>query len=503
MNFLVNTAILASLLSVVRCEDGFVRVPLKRNRERSESPHQSQVPLLGRFRDASGHDVPLINFMDTQYYGEITIGTPPQKFTVIFDTGSSNLWVPSKHCSYISVPCYFHNQYTAEKSTTYEEDGTEFKIQYGSGSLSGYLSKDVVNFGGYDIQGQIFAEAIEEPGVAFIAAKFDGILGMGFPEISVDKAVPPFVNLVDQKLVKEPVFSFYLDRNLEDAHGGELVLGGVDSAHFVGEHTWVPISRRGYWEFEMDGMSLSPSTSACKNGCKAIADTGTSLLAGPSLDVAIINQAIGAEPVMVAECKALVDQFLPQLLRIIEAASNPHACTMVGMCQTDGMAWQEPDGADAVTQARRLLAQPEAMPESGGPHGKLGASLECQICRAAVSYIRAALANKETKEQIEKGLEKLCELIGRGAGSGEAFIDCDKISSLPDITFKIGGKDFPLSPEEYVLKVTASGQTQCISGFMGLDVPAGPLWILGDIFLGRYHSVYDYGNARLGLATAA
>lgn len=102
---------------------------------------------------------------------------------------------------------------------------------------------------------------------------------MGFPEISVDKAVPPFINLIDQKLVKEPLFSFYLNRDVEDAEGGELTLGGVDPEHFVGKHTWVPITRRGYWQFKMDSMSVTGAQSVCGNGCQAIADTGAAPLA--------------------------------------------------------------------------------------------------------------------------------------------------------------------------------------------------------------------------------
>jgi hypothetical protein len=50
-------------------------------------------------------------------------------------------------------------------------------------------------------------------------------------------------------LVKEPVFSFWLNRDATDQeHGGELVFGGVDPKHFTGEHVYTPVTHKGYWQ---------------------------------------------------------------------------------------------------------------------------------------------------------------------------------------------------------------------------------------------------------------
>merc|ERR1711979_157235 len=76
-------------------------------------------------------------------------------------------------------------------------------------------------------------------------------------------------------------------------------------------------------------------------------------------------------------------------------------------------------------------------------------------------------------------------------------IDCSKKYSM---TFTVGGKDYVLSNEDLVI----SSGGQCILGLMGIDIPAprGPLWILGDIFMRKYYVQFDWGQSRIGIATA-
>ncbi|XP_042385221.1 aspartic proteinase oryzasin-1-like isoform X2 [Zingiber officinale] len=436
--------------------------------------------------------ISLKNYMNAQYFGEIGIGTPPQKFTVIFDTGSSNLWVPSSKC-YFSLACYFHPKYKSEVSNTYQRNGKPADIQYGTGAISGFFSEDHVTIGDLIVKDQEFIEATREPGLTFLVAKFDGILGLGFKEISVGEAVPVWYNMVEQKLIREPVFSFWFNRNADDGEGGEIVFGGIDPNHYKGEHVYVPVTQKGYWQFNMGDLLIDgKSTGYCAGGCAAIADSGTSLIAGPTTAVAEINQQIGASGIVSQECKAVVAQYGKQIIRLLMLQTKPiKVCSQVGLCAFNG--------AHGVSTGIENVVADENTEASAHLHSEA----MCNSCEMAVVWMQNQLLRNQTEERVLNYVDELCERLP--SPMGESSVDCAALDSMPVISFTIGAKKFNLKPEQYILKVGEGGQAQCISGFTALDVPPprGPLWILGDVFMGVYHTVFDYGNLRVGFAPAA
>merc|ERR1719373_670076 len=186
--------------------------------------------------------------------------------------------------------------------------------------------------------------------------------------------------MIDQKLIDEPLFAFYLQQDASKQ--GELVFGGIDKSHFTGELVDVPLTSETYWEVSLDAMKFGDKA-VVSSPQKAIIDSGTSLLAGPKDVVDALAQQIGATSIM----------------------------------------------------------------------GK------------------------------------------------EYVIDCSKKASLPALSVTLGGKEFTLTADDYVLQVSS----QCLFAFTGIDVPPprGPLWIMGDVFMRKYYCVFDYGNKKMRIAPVA
>ncbi|XP_007065203.2 gastricsin [Chelonia mydas] len=322
-------------------------------------------------------------YMDASYYGEISIGTPPQNFLVLFDTGSSNLWVPSTYCQ--SQACSNHARFNPSHSSTYSSNGQTFSLQYGSGSLTGFFGYDTMTLQNIAVTNQEFGLSENEPGTNFIYAHFDGILGMAYPSLAVGGATTALQGMLQKNLLSQPIFSFYLSSQPSSQYGGEVVFGGVDSRFYSGQIHWAPVTQELYWQIGIDEFVIGgQATGWCSQGCQAIVDTGTSLLTIPQ-------------------------QFMNYFLQGVGAQENEY---------------------------------------------------------------------------------------------GEYVVDCSRVQSLPTISFTINGVSFPLPPSAYIL----SNNGYCSVGVMPTYLPSQngqPLWILGDVFLRRYYSVYDMGNNRIGFATVA
>ncbi|KAL7736820.1 hypothetical protein ACLKA6_015661 [Drosophila palustris] len=362
------------------------RFPSVRHRFQQFGIHMDRLRLKYSSMAEVGEvrSVPLSNYLDAQYFGPISLGTPAQTFNVIFDTGSANLWVPSESC-YHKLACQIHSRYNARRSRTYRANKKRFDIQYGSGSLAGFLSQDTLRVAGLSVSNQTFAEATDMPGPIFLAAKFDGIFGLAYRSISIQNIKPPFYALMEQNLLARPVFSVYLNRHASSRQGGYLFLGGSSSRYYRGNFTYVPVTHRAYWQIKLEKARIG-QLQLCQKGCQVIIDTGTSFLAVPYDQATLINESIGGIP----------------------------------------------------------------------------------------------------------------------AAYGQYSVPCEQVPHLPTLSFSLGGRRFQLKGEDYVFHDIFADRTVCASAFIAVDLPSptGPLWILGDVFLGKYYTEFDMGNHRIGFADA-
>jgi len=228
---------------------------------------------------------------DIGYFAKIQVGTPPQEFGVILDTGSADLWVPSSTCT---LPeCTKHNQFDGAKSTTATQSTSQFAISYGTGNVAGFLVQDNVKFGSQAIQKQTFGQTTFES-ADFLNPPFDGILGMAFGAISAEKVKPPFQNLFEQGLVKQNLFSFHLNRAADNTNDGEVTLGGIDATKLLGtvnDIKFIKLTSETFWQVNLQDAQVNGKAVGVQNH-DAIMDTGTSLLVGPDQDVANLHALI-------------------------------------------------------------------------------------------------------------------------------------------------------------------------------------------------------------------
>jgi cathepsin D len=383
------------------------------------------------------YKLPLIDINNSQYVGRIQVGEPrygtsPQYFNVIFDSGSSNLWINSDQCA--SHACLVHNRFHPSWSRSYrslaKDRRTVMSVRFGTGSIDGFLARDTFTLGPIVVKNQGFGQITREIGQVFVSGKFDGILGLSFPSLSKSGFLPVFDSMMQQKLLTDNMFSLYY--TALPVQNSAILLGAPARDLYTGELDWIDVSRPLYWEvglidIEYDGKSLgvcakahghsqsivSPNDPHSRNHppCKAVVDTGTSLLTGPSSAVATILRALHVH----RDCTQT--QLLKPLTYVLLDSKGEHRLTV------------EPDYYVLKSQRKRRRR------------------------------IRRSLSNPYS-----------------------ALLDHKRQSQMP-------------THVEVLPKY-------CRAGFMALDVPEprGPLFILGDLFMRKYYTVFDRDRQRIGFA---
>jgi len=231
----------------------------------------------------------------TAYWGTVTLGTPAQEFKVIFDTGSGNLILPAKTCD--MAGCNPHRKYAPKASSTAaavvnERGESSTEISFGTGDISGDYYQDKFCIAENLCTNVRFVAATQQSEQPFAETPFDGILGLGFQDLSMGKHFNILDDLNAGGQLPKGKFSVYLT----DDSSSEITFGGYKPEQVASDIVWAKVVRESYWQVGVDDITFNNvQTGLCKGGCQVAVDTGTSMLAGPSELVEALTDKLQAK----------------------------------------------------------------------------------------------------------------------------------------------------------------------------------------------------------------
>jgi len=273
-----------------KAKDAAVAALEDKEAEKQKESIKPQVKPLDTTNAVREADVKLLNYKQTQYVGEISVGTPPQPFRVIFDTGSGNLWVYGSGSG-----MFGRREFDPKKSPTWRDTFKDSTIAYAGGRVDCKVAKDTVTLGpDVVVPSMFFGQTYSASGGLGIG---DGVMGLGWPSLAFDDTTVLLTRLLDTSIVDKAIFSFYFTKD-ENTKVAELTFGGAKPEHHKGEFSWIPMisHHEPYWTIKLDDLLIDgKSMGFCPGGCKIVMDTGSSFFSGPSGDVGTILQHTRAQ----------------------------------------------------------------------------------------------------------------------------------------------------------------------------------------------------------------
>jgi len=232
---------------------------------------------------------------DLGYLATVQMGTPPQNFEILMDSGSADLWVGAENCqSDAGGGCGTHKFLGPQGSSSFKDTQSPFQVTYGTGKVSGSIVQDDIVVAGLALKAHSFGVATTES-VEFSSntTPFDGLMGLAQSTLSQQKTLTPVEAMAKAGLITDAITSYKISRSADNKNDGEITFGGLDTTKFNAQTlVTVPnVSKVGFWEGAMDAVSVD-GTDLGLVGRTSILDTGTTLIIAPAADALAIHQKI-------------------------------------------------------------------------------------------------------------------------------------------------------------------------------------------------------------------